>query len=93
MCNLDIDYVHPCSPFARMILGACFGPGPFALDMSDRDHDHPGTFLRTKSIIESSLTRLVKDLHYQLILQGRFISSLIGSKDLGILNCDKWRSV
>ena len=28
---------------------------------------------------------------FQLILHGRFISSLIGSKDLGILNCDRSR--
>ena len=32
---IDFDYVHPCSPFAKRILGACFGPGPFALDTVD----------------------------------------------------------
>ena len=68
-----------------MILGACFGLGPFALDTADRDHDQriilelnvsrgggqgsrrnvPGTFLRTKSITESFLARLVKDLQLQ----------------------------
>ena len=37
-CVIGIDYVHPCSRFARMIL-ECFGPGPFALDTADRDHD------------------------------------------------------
>ena len=33
-CVIGIDYIHPWSLFVRMILGACFGPGPFALDIA-----------------------------------------------------------
>ena len=43
-CVIGIDYVHPCSPFARMILRVCFGLGPFTLDTADRDHDQRGSF-------------------------------------------------
>ena len=31
---ISIDYVQPSLPHVRMILGACFGLGPFALDMT-----------------------------------------------------------
>ena len=33
-CVIGIDYVQSLLPFARIIFGACFGPGLFALDTS-----------------------------------------------------------
>ena len=34
-CNrCCIHFVHPSLPFARMMLGACFGLGIYALDMA-----------------------------------------------------------
>ena len=29
---IGIDFVQTSWPFPRMMLGACFGPGPFSLD-------------------------------------------------------------
>ena len=69
----NCDYVHSWSPFVRIILGACFGLGPFALDTAIETTIRGSfwnlTFLEEgdrgpeetspKSISESSLKRLL----------------------------------